>query len=121
MTTMRCPFPLCLSAATSAGYRDGVSVARGNLLLADHGVTLAEEALGVVPEPFLSIAALEGGRPLYAPFSPDDSTPFQTRLDQGSPDTCGARLRSRKVCVGRYAVGPARCATGDNADGDQRE
>ena len=49
------PFPLCLSAATSAGYRDGVSVARGNLLLADHGVTLAEEALGVVPEPFLSM------------------------------------------------------------------
>ncbi|MCW5799959.1 MAG: putative baseplate assembly protein [Nitrospira sp.] len=47
------PFPLCLSAATNAGYRDAVTVAHGNLLLADHGVTLAEESLGAVPEPFL--------------------------------------------------------------------
>lgn len=47
------PFPLCLSAATSAGYRDVVSVARGNLVLADHGVTFEGEALGSVPEPFL--------------------------------------------------------------------
>lgn len=49
------PFPLCLSAATSAGYRDAVSVARGNLVLADHGVTLPDEPLGSVPEPFLFI------------------------------------------------------------------
>ena len=55
------PFPFCLSAATSAGYRDGVSVVRGNLLLADHGVTLAEEALGVVPEPFLSMPRSKEG------------------------------------------------------------
>ena len=46
-------FPFCLSAATSAGYRDAVSVARGNLVLADHGVTLEGEELGSVPEPFL--------------------------------------------------------------------
>ncbi|ULA61570.1 MAG: Putative baseplate assembly protein [Nitrospira sp.] len=47
------PFPLCLSAATNAGYRDAVTVAHGNLVLADHGVTLADESLGSVPEPFL--------------------------------------------------------------------
>jgi hypothetical protein len=47
------PFPICLSAETTAGYRDAVSVARGNLVLADHGITLADESLGSVPEPFL--------------------------------------------------------------------
>ena len=49
------PFPFCLSAETKAGYRDAVSVVRGNLILADHGVTLADESLGSVPEPFLSM------------------------------------------------------------------
>lgn len=47
------PFPLCLSASTKAGYRDAVTVARGNLVLADHGVTLPHESLGSVPEPFV--------------------------------------------------------------------
>lgn len=47
------PFPFCLSAATQAGYRDAVTVARGNLVLADHGLTLAHESLGSVPEPWL--------------------------------------------------------------------
>ncbi|MCS6319890.1 MAG: putative baseplate assembly protein [Nitrospira sp.] len=45
-------------------------MARGNLLLADHGVTLAEEALGVVPEPFLSMPrSKEGDR--CTPLSPE--------------------------------------------------
>ncbi|HEX7779864.1 MAG TPA: hypothetical protein VF424_11515, partial [Vicinamibacterales bacterium] len=47
------PFALCLSAQTAAGYRPEVSVARGNIVLADHGVTARDESLGVVPEPFL--------------------------------------------------------------------
>ena len=54
------PFPFCLSAATKAGYRDAVSVARGNLVLADHGVTLADESLGTVPEPFLFMPRSKG-------------------------------------------------------------
>lgn len=50
------PFPFCISATTMAGYRERVSIARGNVVLADHGVTLAEEMLGTVPEPFLFVA-----------------------------------------------------------------
>jgi hypothetical protein len=50
------PFPLCLSARTDAehGRRhvDGVTVARANLVLADHGRTIAgEEPLGAPPPP----------------------------------------------------------------------
>jgi hypothetical protein len=47
------PLPFCLSAETAAGYQAHVSVARGNIVLADHGLTLDGEELGIVPEPFL--------------------------------------------------------------------
>ena len=48
------PFPLCVSARTDARhgerYVEDVSVARGNVVLVDHGFTLAPEDLGLVPE-----------------------------------------------------------------------
>lgn len=48
------PFPFCISAITSvrhgSRYVDNVSVARGNIVLADHGLTIQDEALGSVPE-----------------------------------------------------------------------
>ncbi len=47
------PFALCLSAQTAAGDKPHVSVARGNIVLADHGVTVRDEPLRPVPEPFL--------------------------------------------------------------------
>ena len=47
------PFPFCLSGQTKAGYKPYVSVARGNLVLADHGLTLRDEPLGTVSEPYL--------------------------------------------------------------------
>ncbi len=52
-------FPLCLSAETEdafgGAFVDGVSVARGNLVPADHGRTLpGEEDLGLVPRATLS-------------------------------------------------------------------
>ena len=44
------PFPLCVSAATGNGYVPEVSCARGNVVLADHGLSVGDD-LGVVPEP----------------------------------------------------------------------
>ena len=55
------PFPLCLSAQTSpehgAEFIDDVSLALGNVLLVDHGRTLADEPIGTVPEPLLYFPA----------------------------------------------------------------
>ncbi len=49
------PFPLCLSTRSdSEVYLDQVSVAYGNIVLADHGRTLADEELGTVPLPQLA-------------------------------------------------------------------
>jgi hypothetical protein len=49
------PFALCISSTTAADhgsrYIRNVSVARGNIVLADHGLTIRREELGEVPAP----------------------------------------------------------------------
>ena len=49
------PFPFCLSGFTDeehgAQFRDDLSIVRGNIVLADHGLTIADESLGEVPAP----------------------------------------------------------------------
>jgi hypothetical protein len=65
------PFPLCLwQYEVSEGEKEGegtekknrqVSVARGNIVLADHGLTLDNESLGAVPESFLFIPTTSAG------------------------------------------------------------
>lgn len=49
------PFPLCISSEhfETETIIENVSVARGNIVLADHGETLSEENLGQVPESFV--------------------------------------------------------------------
>lgn len=43
------PFPLCISIDNGAEPEEEVSIARGNVVLADHGRTVAEEELSEVP------------------------------------------------------------------------
>jgi hypothetical protein len=51
------PFPLCISSRTDVEHGqqfiEDVSLARGNMVLADHGLTIFDEPLGSVPEPTL--------------------------------------------------------------------
>ncbi|HEU4388144.1 MAG TPA: putative baseplate assembly protein, partial [Blastocatellia bacterium] len=48
------PFALCISSRTDSEHGDkpigNVTVARGNIVLADHGLTIRDESLGSVPE-----------------------------------------------------------------------
>jgi hypothetical protein len=57
------PFSLCVSSITDAGHGGlplrGVSVARGNIVAADHGMWLTPEDLGTVPS--APVAASENG------------------------------------------------------------
>ena len=43
------PFPLCLSAIVDGALVENISVARGNIVLADHGRTIAGETLAPIP------------------------------------------------------------------------
>jgi hypothetical protein len=58
-------FPLCISAITDEAHGqqlvEDVSVALGNIALADHGLTLAGEELGVVPPPLVFLAPSGAG------------------------------------------------------------
>ena len=60
------PFPLCLSARLVSGGSEtdlaDVSIARGNIALADHGRSVSGEFLGTVPAPRLSYAAVGADR-----------------------------------------------------------
>jgi hypothetical protein len=55
------PFALCISGRTDADHGarqlDDISVARGNLVLVDHGRAVRDEALGSVPQPTLYAVA----------------------------------------------------------------
>ena len=59
------PFPLCISATTDYEYDheylEHVSVVLGNIVLADHGQTLASEAIGSVPPSVLQWAVAGNG------------------------------------------------------------
>jgi hypothetical protein len=72
------PFPLCISAQTDddhgGAFIEDVSVARGNIVLADHGFTVAEESLGAVPFTRLNypvdLAQNRCGKPVPEPLPP---------------------------------------------------
>lgn len=58
------PFPLCLSSETDEAHGamliEDVSIALGNIVLVDHGETIANEPLGIVPEPRLEYPPAKG-------------------------------------------------------------
>jgi uncharacterized phage protein gp47/JayE len=55
------PFALCISAITDKEHKaqinENVSVAHGNIVLADHGLTIKNESLGSVPKPEIFLPA----------------------------------------------------------------
>jgi hypothetical protein len=61
------PFPLCVSATTDEehgeAYVADVSVARGNVVLADHGLSIEDESLGEVPDEDPTPRIRNDGRP----------------------------------------------------------
>jgi hypothetical protein len=58
------PFPICVSASAGTSFFSDVSVARGNIVLADHGLTIENETLDAVPaaDPALTVVAPSGDR-----------------------------------------------------------
>ncbi len=59
------PFPLCISSKTGqnggGGYIEEVSAAFGNIVLADHGMTIRDEEIGEVPESKFGPARRQNG------------------------------------------------------------
>jgi hypothetical protein len=88
------PFPLCISALSTAGdgtvtLNQDVSVARGNIVLADSGATQPEEFIGTVPSSILTYAATAGSGYCAQQQVQDVPPRFQPSL-QNSPLTQAA-------------------------------
>ncbi len=96
------PFPLCISAVTDAGYLEDVSVALGNIVLADHGMTIEHEDLGEVRRPVIFTPASGGDGckrrpsiPVFPRFRPrlkerpltQRGTTFKTEIVHGQKQT----------------------------------
>jgi len=101
------PFPLCLSVVTDDAhgsvFTEGVSVARGNVVLADHGVTV-EQALGTVPEnpeenPFRPVLA-EGPVTWAVPLPDGSATAPAALLAEVAPRDARPAVRLRVPATG---------------------
>jgi hypothetical protein len=94
------PFPLCISSLTDASHDSrslpAVSVARGNVVAADHGVWTTGELLGVVPCPpaapvtgiGCNCATTPGAAPVLPRYAPTLANPpltFAITYDDAAP------------------------------------
>ena len=87
------PFPLCISARSGTAYFGDVSVAWGNIALADHGLTVADEPQDKTRNPYTIPSSL-------APdFVPRSNPALATRVSFEIDDCAAARRGSH--CVGR--------------------
>jgi hypothetical protein len=87
------PFALCLSAETAGGVAiENISVAHGNIVLADHGETIAEPFADAVPADWLELPRTRGDRCADDPGPRFRPVRYRPRLG-GRPLTHGAVLR----------------------------
>jgi hypothetical protein len=81
------PFPFCISCAldeaVGGGLQREVSHALGNVLLADHGLTITDEKLGTVPQPHLQIVPEAGDDPCDRPEPRTVSARYRPWLTEG--------------------------------------
>lgn len=79
-------FPLCISAITDKAHGgmlvDDVSVASGNIVLVDHGLTRVDELLGTVPRPVLRLAPAGTGDPCASEASIPVEPRFRPQLGE---------------------------------------
>lgn len=77
------PFPLCISAigpAPECALLANISVARGNVILVDHGRRIEDETLGTVPTGATTAHCIEEGMPAEVEIAPGR---FEPVLQQG--------------------------------------
>lgn len=94
------PFPLCISTITDQNHGDSylnrVSLAYGNAVLVDHGRSITDEALGVVPDARLASALESAFLTCERPDPPLIPPRFRPRL-QEAPLTHALPLQRRHL------------------------
>jgi hypothetical protein len=108
------PFPLCVSSTTDeehgGAYVADVSVARGNVVLADHGLSIEEESLGEVPDEDPTPRIRNDGRPGRE--EPEPVFPrFRPALENGPLTQAAPYAEKRSANGGESAFMSAASAT----------
>ena len=108
------PFPLCVSATTDEehgeAYVGDVSVARGNVVLADHGLSIEDESLGEVPDEDPTPRIRNDGRP--GRDEPEPIFPrFRPSLENGPLTQAAPYVEKRSENGGGSAFYSAASAT----------
>ncbi len=91
-------FPLCVSATSD---KEPVSIALGNIVLADHGMTIDNESLGCVPESILSFVPVANGDRCDDQPLPSIPPRYRPALSQ-RPVTQIGRVRKTTMVAGRH-------------------
>jgi len=104
------PLPFCLSGFTDeehgAQFRDHLSIAHGNIVLADHGLTIADESLGEAPPPQILLPPDPGADRCHRP-PPQFARPrFRPSL-QGKPLTQASPYDAAQPASKSLSVSPA--------------
>lgn len=105
------PFPFCISGFADeehgSQYFDDLSLAQGNIVLADHGLSIAGESLGQVPQPQILLPpAADADR--CSPVSPQFAPPrFRPSL-QNKPLTQAAKYDPSLPASQSLIVEPAK-------------
>lgn len=95
------PFPVCISSRTDQGrYIEDVSLALGNIVLADHGATTQEEKFAQVPETAPARMREPEGDRCQEPASIPVPLRFHPYLKE-RPLTQTARVKKTKIVSGR--------------------
>jgi hypothetical protein len=109
------PFPLCISSLVQKGNTEelleNVSQAFGNVLLTDHGRTIEDEPLAVVPPARITLA-VSSGDPCARPERPV-VPPRYTPVLQRQPLTWGGSIQKVTITGGKKTV--ARVAVDEDA------
>jgi hypothetical protein len=105
------PFPFCISGFTDeehgSNYFEDLSLAQGNMVLADHGLSIAGESLGQVPRPQILLPPATGGD-RCSPVSPQFAPPrFRPSL-QNKPLTQAAKYDANLAASQSLIVDPAK-------------
>jgi hypothetical protein len=95
------PFPLCISSRSGMNYYDDVSVAWGNIVLADHGFTVDDVPEDNTRNPYTTPSSLT---PDYVP----RSNPALGLHEQTPSDDCAAMQRGSHCIEHRTKLAPPR-------------
>jgi hypothetical protein len=103
------PFPFCLSGFTDedhgGAFRDDLTFAWGNIVLADHGLTIADEPLGAVPEPAIILPPDSDADRCHRPPTRYARIRFRPVLQSG-PLTQRSPYHATKPASTSLAIGP---------------